>query len=193
MLTEEESVELLRAVGVRYAGLPTYRDRGQVIRAGRTEPEVEFSTLFVREVGIRFTFQRSGQVRVISQPTADPVALMDAVASATGTSAGSAHTIPALLLPAANEDNWSLLRLASVRSVEPPSSNKSRAHDWEWIAGTGWAGQLCRIAVDSSTLLVRQVDDFGLDVVRASTTEYEPAADLAVTPAELTGPDLISL
>jgi hypothetical protein len=180
---EDEAEDLLRAIGSCYAGLQTYRDYGRLIRAGSSAPVVEFRTLFAREVGLRFEFTRDGRTEVVSKPVTELEALMAALAGPTGVSGGAAHTIPALL-PETNGEDWSLLRLAAVRMVSPPPG-QSVAGGWTYIAGTGWAGQPLRVAVDPTTLLIRRVEDDGSRGVRPHSTEYEPDVIGLVSPEEV--------
>lgn len=99
-----------------------------MLLSGSSEALVEFRTLFARGVGLRFKFTRDGRTEVIAASVTEPSALMEALAASTGVSAGAAHTIPALLLPEANAENWSLLRLAAVHMVSP--SQESEAGEW---------------------------------------------------------------
>ena len=187
MLEDEGAAQFLRVVGDWYAGLRTYRDHGRVTARGSLEADVQFRTLFIRDTGIRFSFLRGARVEVITKAASDPDQLFEALAQVTGVSAGAAHTIPALLLPAANQGNWSILQLAEPRLVRPPRGAPASARSWTWIAGTGWAGQPLRIAIDSSTLLVRRLEDDGRAGVRSATTEYEPEADIRIPPDDLMG------
>ena len=165
---------LLRAVGERYAGLASYRDHGRVRRPGEAAI-VQFHTRFARPTGLHFEFTRAGRTESISVPITDPDALLDALAGPTGVSLGAAHTIPALLLPAGNQDSWSLLQLKGVHLIAPPPG-QAGAGRWSWLTGTGWGGQLMRVAVDPETLLIWRLEDDGVGEVRPHRTEYEPDA-----------------
>jgi hypothetical protein len=175
MRTENQAKELLRAVGSRYAGLATYRDHGRVLRAGGTEPVVQFRTLFARDAGLYFEFTRAGRTEFVSRPMTDPEGLREVLAGATGISTGTAHTIPALLLPWAGNESWSLLQLSAVRVISRPRDQSATAR-WNWIAGSGWAGQPLRVAVDPETLLIWRLEDDGLGEARPHSTEYVPDA-----------------
>jgi hypothetical protein len=184
MEDENEAEQLLRAVGHRYAGLQTYRDQGRVVRTDSSAGVVEFRTLFARNVGLRFEFTRHGRTEVVAKPIGEPEALMEALAGPTGISGGAAHTIPALLLPEANGENWSLLRLTAVRMVPPPRGQPATG-PWRYIAGTGWAGQLLRVAVDPATLLIRRLHDDGAQGIRPCTAQYDPDIIGSVSPEEV--------
>jgi hypothetical protein len=184
MQTEREAEALLRAVGERYAGLPSYRDHGCVRWRNDTAAIVQFRTRFAREIGLHFEFTRAGRTESITGLSSDPEGLMDALAGPTGVSLGAAHTIPALLLPGASQSSWSLLQLSGVRAIARPA-NLEVTRDLIWVGGTGWAGQVLRVAVDPQTLLIWHLEDDGLGELRPYHTEYEPDATGSVLPEEV--------
>jgi len=188
MQVEKEAEALLRAVGERYAGLTSYRDHGRVQRPGDAAAIVQFRTRFARATGLHFEFTRAGRTESISGPITDPDALMDALAGPTGVSLGTAHTIPALLLPASNQESWSLLQLRAVHLIAPPT-NQAAGGRWSWLTGIGWAGQAMRVAIDPETLLIWRLEDDGVGKVRPRSTEYEPDATNSVLPEEVLGRD----
>jgi hypothetical protein len=184
MQVENEAEALLHAVSDRYARLANYRDQGRVLRHDDTAAVLEFRTLFARGTGLRFEFTRAGRTECISGSITDLEGVLDALASVTGVSLGAAHTIPALLLPAASQESWSLRQLSAVRLVAPPPSEPPGR--WTWLAGTGWAGQPLRVGIDPETLLIWRLDhNNGAEERRAHSTEYEPDATGSVLPEEV--------
>lgn len=120
--TVDQAKEVLAAMAKTYASCRTYQDRGKVQITfiepkGSRIQEICFSTAFVRPDRFRFEYldwdffkqqrhfiicEEGATVKAwwdIEPGVKTPKSLELALAGATGVSAGSAHTIPALLLP----------------------------------------------------------------------------------------------
>ena len=112
-MSESEAASVLSTVADRYRSLPAYSDTGTVSSAVAS---VEFETAFKRGTYLHFAYSDilPGRTRqVMARVTWDqghldfwtlvnappPPTLRLAIAALTGISSGSAHTIPALLLP----------------------------------------------------------------------------------------------
>jgi hypothetical protein len=194
---EQNAIEFLGRVAVRYATLESYRDAGVVRRDGVAA--VRFRTAFRRASGdLRFEFVSDGSrglvwchrgvVHARYEPDYDSGVADDftsAIGTAGGRSMGVASTIPALLLPNEVEEFWMLSALRAPRLIAPPRD--AAGYTWYWIAGSGWNGQAMRVAIDTATLLVRRVEDDGNGRVRPAVTEYDAEANAAIAPAELAG------
>jgi hypothetical protein len=185
----QDAKALLGSVGARYAAMPSYRDEGRVLRSGSSRPLLTFRTWFARDLGLRFEVTRSNRLESISNSTANAEELMAALAAVTGVSAGVASTIPALLLPTAFGDEWSLLRLADVRGARA-STKEPFDTTWKWLAGTGWMGQPFRIAIDPATLLIRRVEDSTVSKSGPQIIEYDPQTEAEITADQIFGNEL---
>jgi hypothetical protein len=120
--TVDQAKEVLAAMAKTYALCRTYQDQGKVQITfiepkGNRIQEIHFSTAFVRPDRFRFEYRdwdffKKQRCFIICEEGATvkawwdvepgvktPKSLELALAGATGVSAGSAHTIPALLLP----------------------------------------------------------------------------------------------
>jgi hypothetical protein len=186
--------EILSRVAAAYGDCQSYRDRGVVrvtfIQAdGRRWTELKpFTTAFRRPDRFRFEFlegpsddarryivwAQSGAVhtwRDVRPGVSSEPSLGLALAGATGVSGGSAHTIPALLLPQA-VDGWRLTDLSDVTRLEDAmlggrscirvQGRKLKNPSTVWI--------------DRETFLVRQIDEANTfpDFRTEQTTTYTP-------------------
>jgi hypothetical protein len=112
-VSEPDAASVLSSVSDRYRSLPEYSDTGTVSSAVAS---VEFETAFKRGTYFHFAYSDilpGRQRQVMARVTWDqgrldfwtlanappPHTLRLAIAALTGISSGSAHTIPALLLP----------------------------------------------------------------------------------------------
>jgi len=160
---------------------------------------ISFTTSFVRPGRFRFEYQegnimnrkryivwRDGQdVRtwwdvtpgVERQPN-----LGLAIAGATGVSSGSAHTIPALLLP------WEVRgrRLTDLRKPKRIDDAKLRRVHCYRIRGE-YGGDPMTIWIDKSSFLVRRIDEEAqfADFRTEDTTIYDPEINVTIPDKEL--------
>jgi outer membrane lipoprotein-sorting protein len=179
-----------------YAGCESYRDTGVVktvfvLAAGNQTVEKPFKTAFVRPDRFRFeyTAQRGGrQDRYIvwregkevqtwwdvKPGVMKPESLELALAGATGVSGGSAHTVPALLLPK-DIGGWRLTDLTEAKRAEDAMIDKV---DCAQIEGK-FGNASMTVWIDKKTFLVRRIDSkkkfekFSTE----ETTTYDPVID----------------
>ena len=107
---------------------------------------------------------------------------MTAIAGATGLSLGAAQTIPALLLPTEATDQWTLQAVQEPRLVRARDPAKP---GWQWVVGRAWNGQVLRVGIDPKSLLVHRLEDEGHGAVAPTVTEYDPEANPAISPEDL--------
>jgi outer membrane lipoprotein-sorting protein len=187
--------QILDQMAQVYAGCTSYRDSGVVrtvfvsVRGNRTV-EKPFTTAFVRPDRFRFEYrekrgilEQDSRYIVWSQGKEtrawwdlDPEvrkgeSLGMALAAATGVSSGSAHTIPALLLPAEVEGR----RLTDI--TEARRMDDARLDDVECFRIEGKLAQSpATLWIDKSSFLVRRLDErhqlptFSTE----ETTTYDP-------------------
>jgi hypothetical protein len=228
--------KILEAVAEVYASCVTYRDSGQVVtrfyQPGAANPRISvkpFATAFHRPDRFRFEYRdrfNVGQewnryivwlggkaVRkwwdlcpVVDQPESIGLAL----AGATGVSGGSAHTIPALLMP-----DWvggrRLTQLAELESLEdepldtvtcyrlsgrflscPVNPTEDDGHAQQVTALTGRRPERAKhsprtVWIDRGTLLIRRIEEIvQFETFRTETiTEYMPEVGVPLSDEEL--------
>ena len=198
-LTAKEVVERMAKT---YASCKTYRDSGIVrtvfIQAGRDHiVEKPFSTVFVRPDRFRFEYKekelgnrreyryivwRKGKdVQTwwdVAPGIEKPQSLGSALAGATGVSGGSAHTVPALLIP----DEVGGRRLTDITEAKRIEDAKLNKVDCFRIQGQ-FVGSPMTLWVDKKTFLVRRIDSqIKFDNFSTQeTTTYKPVIDGEVT------------
>ena len=228
--------QILVAMADVYATCPTYRDKGQVTtqfyRVGRHQARTDvrpFATAFCRPDQFRFEYQdrsvfsdkcsrhivwaNGSDVRTwwdVRPGVEKPESLGLALGAATGVSGGSAHTIPALLLP--DPENGirltELIELSSLGdarlgdvtcyrlsgrfqpySVDPAEEEQ---HAQEVLVRTGRRPERSKhspvtVWIDCGTLLVRRIEDaVQFETFRTeNVTEYEPAIGVTLSDDEL--------
>lgn len=227
------AAELLRASAAVYAGCRTYRDRGRVVTRFRDArgrrsfaTERPFATAFVRPDRFRFEFRGrshpsrspwtrylvhadAGRVRTwwgVRPGVEEPETLSLGLAGATGVSGGSAHTVPALLLPDQIEVN-TLARLTDLgrvpggrvgsgcchRLVGRPPPTVWTDEDRDWFRANSWPtpppsedGPVT-VWLDAGTLLVRRIEESSRSARGSNTTvtDYAPRIDRPVAEADL--------
>jgi hypothetical protein len=193
-----------------YAECKTYRDSGVVRLEFSGEGTVAFKadkpfrTAFARPDRFRFEYKETRQggqdSRYIVWRGGDevqswwdilpgikkPPSLALALAGATGVSSGSAHTIPALLLP----EEISGLRLTDLTGLRRLKDEKLGNVDCFRIEGEA-VGQPMSLWIDRASHLVRRIDTQmrlqvqGKAVLCEQTTTYEPTVDGEIPAAEL--------
>ena len=202
---EPSGQELLARAAAVYAHCTSYQDTGVVMilfmeSGGDRTEERPFKTAFVRPDRFRFEYEETGAVgakrryiiwRVGSdvrtwwdvQPGVEGATSLDeALSAATGVSGGSAHAIPALLMP--NEIKGR--RLSDM-------TDATRVADAE-VGGTAcycvtgkYANAPKTVCLDKRTSLVRRIEfeaTFPAFHTRETTT-FEPVIDAPVAPALL--------
>jgi len=172
-----------------YAQSETYRDEGKVAyRDGRVW---SFTTVFQRPTLFKFEYTgpfpsrhfvlwrtAPGDVRMWStlkpQGQLKPMAM--AIASFTGVSGTSSHTIPVLLMP--NEVSGFSLS-SDWMAPAPPEEALVDGHACYKISGHYLTGvdQMLSVWVDKETFLIRKVVD------EYQTTTYSPQIDIAIDAA----------
>lgn len=219
--------EILDRMTAAYARCQTYQDTGRVTRVsvserGRNETTLPFSTAFIRPSRFRFEFF-SGDIRFLAvadgpstrtwwdiQPGVRDVSSLElALAGATGISSGTAHTVPALLMPDCirgrkPDDLLDLRRLEDARidgidcfRVQGETrSGRDLAQQEEVrqqvLKVTGRDFGIAKHApdvlwIDKASLLLRRIErgtehrDHRFDVV----TTYEPEVDATITDGQL--------
>lgn len=189
--------EILVRVSEIYENCKSYRDTGVVTTifnnsGGKRTVEKPFNTAFVRPNRFRFEYydkeaggpknryiiaQNANEIqswweikRVVEQPKSLGLAL----AGATGVSSGSAHTIPALLLP--KEINGSrLTALADAKRIDDGDLENVKCFRIQ----SKEINSMMTLWIDKESYLVRRIDerknfdDFSTEV----TTIYEPIID----------------
>ena len=228
--------QIIAEMATIYATCASYRDTGKVVTrfllAVNHQPHTSvlpFATAFVRPDRFRFEYRHryktmdewnryivwanGSDVKTwwsVCSGVKHPPALGLALAGATGVSGGSAHTIPALLIP----DKVGGLRLTDFAEVTsladefvgaipcfrlsirftPPMVDAAEEEQQraEMTRVTGRPRERCErgpttIWIDRATLLIRRIDkDSRFETFRAeSTTEYEPAVGATITDDEL--------
>jgi hypothetical protein len=189
------ATQILTRVEQVYAGCTSYSDTGVVTTVfhrdngiTRTD-EKPFKTAFVRPDRFRFEYSetstngRKSQYVVwrnasevksrwtIRRGVKNEASLSIAIAGATGVSGGSAHTVPALLMPGEIEG----LKLSDLSQVTRAQSQKWRDEDCFRIDGIQLEGVIS-LWVDRNTFLIRRLDERKEhDGFRTEkTTTYEP-------------------
>jgi outer membrane lipoprotein-sorting protein len=196
--------QILDRMAKGYAGCKTYRDSG-VVRTAFFEDtrnrivEKPFTTAFVRPDRFRFEYKetqtsvwgmRQSRYIVWSDGKAvqtwwdvgarleKPESLDLALAGATGVSGGSAHTIPALLLP----DKVSGRRLTNITELRRAEDGKLEKVECFRIEGK-YADVPITLWIDKKSYLVRRIDEQEkFDNFRTEeATTYEPIIDEKIT------------
>lgn len=192
-----DATYILERVAKTYAECYTYRDSGTVrtvFISGNDKRTVEkpFHTAFVRPSSFRFEYrERKGAYEDyvyivyrnehetktwwdVSGKEEVPESLNMALAGATGVSGGSAHTIPALLLP--NEVTGR--RLTDITTARRVENGECMGASCYRLEGK-YAGDTTMVWVDIQTFLIRRIDarsDFD-DFYTEQTTTYDPVID----------------
>jgi len=199
-----DAQQILDRMAKVYANCKSYRDSGVVntlfidARGNRTVEKL-FTTAFIRPDRFRFEYKekrswgrephrvvwRQGEeVQMLAdlKPGSEKVeSLAMAVARAAGVSSGSAHKIPALLLPEIGGR-----RLTDIAEAHRTGDAKIGEADCFRVEGK-YADSPVTLWIDQASFLVRRVDmhnDLGNNLRTEETTTYEPVVDGEVT-AEL--------
>jgi outer membrane lipoprotein-sorting protein len=183
---------VLDLVAKTYAGCRSYRDSG-VVRTvfvrdkGRRIVEKTFRTAFVRPDRFRFEFEENGDRYIVwrdrdevlswwhVKPGVSKVSSLGlALAGATGVSGGSAHTVPALLLPS-DVTGWRVTELGEATRIDDARIDEV---DCFRIAGSS-AGSPHILWIDQKTYLVRRIEEGNrFDEFRTEeTTDYDSVLD----------------
>jgi outer membrane lipoprotein-sorting protein len=198
--------QLLDRMSKAYANCKSYRDSGVVktvfIQAnGKRTVNKPFETAFVRPDRFRFEYRaRKGDEEDyrhliwsngkdvltwwdIRPGIEKPTSLGMALAAATGVSSGSAHTIPALLMP----DRFPGRGLTSMTELKRREDAKHFNLDCFRVEGT-FANNTQTLWLDKETFLIRRIDSpktfptFSTE----TTTTYDPVIDGEITDQMLT-------
>lgn len=198
---EPDAGQILNRMAETYAQCKTYRDSGTVTTVfieaqKRRTDEKPFTTAFVRPDRFRFEYQHHLGVGGILETTisyvvcrnADKIltwwdarpeikeneSLGRALAGATGISGGSAHTVPALLIPD-EVGGWRLNDITEPKRIEDAIHDNSACLR---IQGT-FIDHPMTIWIDRESFLVRRIDqERQFDDFRTEeTTIYEPVID----------------
>lgn len=189
-----QALDVLDRTAKVYAGCKSYRDTGVVTivfvaATGDRTDERPFETTFVRPDRFRFEYTRNRRARGdryivwrkgeevrtwwdVKPGVERPESLELALAAATGVSGGSAHTIPALLLPQ-EVGGGRLTDLKEARRAEDASLDGVECFR---IEGT-YGGHPVTVWIDKKSFLVRRIssttqfDDFRTE----ETTTYDPS------------------
>jgi len=189
--------EILVRVSETYENCKSYRDTGVVTTifknsGGKRTVEKPFNTAFVRPNRFRFEYydketggpknryiiaQNDNKIQSwweIKRVVEQPESLGSALAGATGVSGGSAHTIPALLLP--KEINGSrLTELADAKRIEDGELGTVQCFRIQ----SKEINALMTLWIDKKSYLVHRIDErknFD-DFTTEETTTYDPAID----------------
>jgi outer membrane lipoprotein-sorting protein len=197
-LTAQQIIDQTVAV---YSECTSYQDAGTVVTTYTTpdrtwSDELQFSTAFVRPDRFRFVYKdtdlfkkprryliwRKGEeVKTwwdISPGVGTGKSLNEALAAATGVSRGSAHTVPALLLPL----EVTGVRLSDLKDAQRKEDKTLGAQECFVITGkyVGKGQELPQtVWVDKKTFLLRRAErSFDLKDGRAEqVATYEPLAN----------------
>ena len=192
--------QILGRMAKAYATCKSYRDSGTVktdfIEANGTRTvELPFTTAFVRPDRFRFEYRdkqvdneeicyvvwrRGKNVQTwwdIKPGVETPNSLGLALAGATGVSGGSAHTIPALLLP--EEVGGRLTEITDAKRIDDAKLGKAYCFRMQ---GTYGASPLT-LWIDKKTSLVRRIDTQNkfANFRTEQTTTYDPLIDTEIT------------
>ncbi len=195
--------QILQRMGRVYANCKSYSDSGVVSTVftsakGKRTVKKPFTTAFIRPDRFRFEYTerksdnrtyhyivwRKGKaVRTwwdVHDPAVElPQSLDLALAGATGVSGGSAHSIPAMLLPMEVSGS----RLTNLRETHRLPNAKLSGVECFRIEGRKSLSGPIVLWIDTRTLLLRRIyeqTDFG-DFRAVETTTYEPVVNGKVT------------
>jgi hypothetical protein len=212
---DRDAAQILRLMTAAYRDCRSYEDRG-VVRTrfhgwDGFSTQIEFTTKFQRDAAFRFGYREvksSSVVSAIMRETESMVIWGDtrrarmwwtvtdgvvedstvenAVAGATGVSAGSSHTVPRMLMP----DTISGSSLADFRDAVVTSIDSVNGHDCYRVAGALSSGRATTMWIDRETFLVRRIDE-GLETLGDGTevdevTAFDPRLDVPIAPADFT-------
>ncbi len=197
--------QILQKMATTYATCKSYRDSGVVTNdfgphaAGDHFPRhvdvKPFRTAFVRPGQFRFEYDdsdpekpyivwaKAGEVRtwwyikpgVESQPSLD-----DGIAGATGVSGGSAHTIPALLLP----DRLTGAKLSAMTDLTRlPDETLDGTPCFKLEGKYGFGNQPRTVWFEKATFLHRRIAE--QSDLNKSTTDYQPEVNKEIPAKEL--------
>lgn len=191
------AMQILDRMAKTYADCKSYSDSGLVKTVfidadGNRTVEKPFNTAFVRPDRFRFEYhEKAGDERKnrylvwrngkevqtwwdIKPEVAKPESLSLALAGATGVSSGSAHTVPALLLPE-EIGGRKLTEMTEAKKLEDARLDKA---DCFRIQGL-YVAKPMTLWIDKKTFLVRRMDtENKFDNFRTeSTTTYDPVLD----------------
>ena len=201
---DPKATQIIARMAKVYSECQTYSDSGTVTTVfhsdARNETVVKhFSTAMVRPSKFRFEFseQQNTESRYIVWQDGDDVrtwwdvnkrseredTLGMALAGATGVSSGSAHTIPALLMP----DEIGGRLLTDLEAAKLGNKIVLDGHACYTIEAL-YAGDLIAIWIDEQTYLVRRIDSTSVfdGFTTTETTVYDPVVDQEVDPKRLT-------
>ncbi len=201
----EAAEKLLRELSARYAALRSYRDRGVVLDQdeGGTAlgPQQQFRTAFIRPDQFRFSYLDvgSGRPRDIVHRNRDgarqwnphmgvhegsPSELDGHIAAATGVSRGTAHTVPALLMP---EEIGGRSLIERLRGSKLAGEETIREQACFRLEHTDVHGDLTHVWIEKKRLLILQIEEFIRigDAVKREVTEYYPEADIDIPESDL--------
>jgi Predicted periplasmic protein (DUF2092) len=186
--------QIVERMAKEYAQCKSYRDSGVVktvfIGTDRQRTvEKPFTTAFVRPDRFRFEYKDDKERRYIvwrdgkdvqtwwdvTPGIKKPASLRSALAAATGVSSGSAHAVPALLIP----DEVGGRRLTGITEAKRIEDAKLDKVDCFRIQGQ-YGGYPRTLWVDKKTFLVRRIDlerKLGVDFRTERTWIYEPVID----------------
>lgn len=197
------AVGVLDSMATAYAGCESYADSGLVKTVftsarGKRTVERPFRTAFVRPDRFRYEYSSGGdpeqrytvwrkgkEVRTwwfVDPGVERSQSLNLALAGATGVSDGSAHTIPALLLPR-EVSGRRLLDMTDVRRLD---DERLAGVDCFRIAGL-YADDPMTLWIDRKSFLVRQIlkhDQFS-DFSTVATTTYDPVVNTTIPDGDL--------
>lgn len=196
---ECDAQAVLRDAAERYLRVQSYRDRGEVVTRylgshGHTRI-FEFETLFRRPDRLRFEFRErdvgpqaewkryqiawcggAADIHWTLNGRRESESIGLAIAGATGVSAGSAHTVPRLLLPP-EIGGRSVLESSSARLLDPDFLDR-RPHHKLLVVETPTRRET--VWLDAESLLISRIDEWHWDDGKVDIdTEYiehlEPA------------------
>jgi hypothetical protein len=224
--------EILERMATTYAKCKTYQDSGCVTTIfiqgdGQRTDKKPFSTTYVRPARFRFEFKSSfdgdtwhryivwadgGDARTwwdIRPGVSQQPSLSLGLAGATGVSGGSAHTVPALLMPDsiggrrltdltqlkrledAKFDGVDCFRIQGRLLIEVgPAERERRRQEVMKVTGRDLGTPVrgpATLWIDRSTFLLRRIDEQTQfdDFRTESTTTYEPLLDVAIADSQL--------
>jgi len=194
-LEDPTAKQILDRMAQAYADCKSYKDSGVVKTvfidaSGSRTVEKPFTTALVRPDHFRFEYRETKNERnhfIIwsdgkdvktwwgIQPGIEKPSSLDlALASATGVSGGSAHTIPALLLP----EKITGLKLTAIQDAKRADHGMLKESECFRIEGK-FADVPCTLWIDKKSYLVRRIDEQQkFDGFRTEQTiVYDPSLD----------------
>ncbi|TWU48687.1 hypothetical protein Poly51_45880 [Rubripirellula tenax] len=201
--SDPKATQAIEQMAKAYSDCQSYSDSGTVTTVFHSDKEdrtvvKHFSTAMIRPSKFRFEFNEQDDPDsryIIWQDGGDVLTWWDlkkrseredslgmAIAGATGVSSGSAHTVPAMLMPA--EIGGRLI--TALKSAQLGASESLGEHACLTIKAS-YGGDPITIWIDEQSHLIRRIDTTSVfdDFTTSETTIYDPVVDDEIEPNRL--------